>query len=177
MAAQWELVCAWLESLQQLGGALPSDVVEIAAGAGVPVPAGGAGGGGPAPGAGPAAKPGSGAGKYEIHIGQAQGLAIGDGAKVEMTTPTVSTPGGTGKGEDIYAHYTAGLETLLQKLGSGHPRYQEALTWQQRLTENIHQTRLYGDTETRRAERAEVVSHLNNLASETTGQSFNDLSG
>ena len=48
---------------------------------------------------------------------------------------------------------------------------------QQRLMENINQTRLYGDTETRRAERAEVVSHLNNLASESIGQSFNDLSG
>ena len=54
---------------------------------------------------------------------------------------------------DVYSPYEAGLRQLLDQLGPDHPRYADALTYEQRLTENINQSRLSGDTETRRSER------------------------
>jgi len=72
--------------------------------------------------------------------------------------------------------YETGIKRLLEWLGSGHPRYAEALTLQARLSENIAQTRRYGDNETRRTDRAQIVDSLNCLALETVGMSFNELS-
>jgi tetratricopeptide (TPR) repeat protein len=73
------------------------------------------------------------------------------------------------------ASYETGLSLLLKRLGQKHPRYTEALTLQSRLLENLAQARRYGDTETRRAERAEIIDRLNHLALETLGVSFNEL--
>lgn len=78
---------------------------------------------------------------------------------------------------DLYAAYEAGLDHLLARLGNEHPRYSEALTFQSRLLENIGQSRRHGDTETRRAERSQIVTALNELALTTLGQSFIDLCG
>ena len=78
---------------------------------------------------------------------------------------------------DIFSIYERGLEDLLSRLGKGHPRYAEALTLESRLRENIAQARRYGDTETRRAERAQIVDQLNALALEHLGLSFNELCG
>jgi len=69
------------------------------------------------------------------------------------------------------------VRAFLQRLGRGHPRYAEALTLQSRLQENIAQARLYGDTETRRAERAQVLDALNRLALEALGAALQDLAG
>ena len=69
---------------------------------------------------------------------------------------------------DILSSYEQGLERLLQALGREHPRYVEALTLQTRLRENITATRRYGDTETRRSERAQVIESINRLAIDTT---------
>ncbi len=74
-----------------------------------------------------------------------------------------------------FAAYETGLSLLLKRLGQEHPRYTEALTLQSRLLENLAQVRRYGDTETRRAERAQIVDALNRLALDTLGMSFNDL--
>jgi hypothetical protein len=76
---------------------------------------------------------------------------------------------------DTLQSYEAGLTRLLEHLGSGHPRYAEALTLQARLLENITQAGRYGDTETRRAERAQIVEALNRLALEAVRVSFNRL--
>lgn len=70
-----------------------------------------------------------------------------------------------------------GLTRLLERIGSEHPRYTEALTLQSRLLENISAARTYGDTETRRAERAQIVDALNQLALKAVGVSFNEISG
>jgi hypothetical protein len=67
-------------------------------------------------------------------------------------------------------------EAFLQRLGRDHPRYPEALTLRTRLRENIAHARLYGDTETRRAERAQVLDALNRLSLETLGLALPDLS-
>ncbi len=71
--------------------------------------------------------------------------------------------------------YEVGVRQLLEYLSSDHPLYADALVYQQRLQENIAQARKYGDTETHRAERAQIVDRLNQLALETVGVSFNDL--
>jgi hypothetical protein len=84
--------------------------------------------------------------------------------------PTAAQP-------DAYSAYETGLRQLLGQLGREHPRYAEALTYQQRLSENIAQARRYGDQEARRAERAELVERLNELALAALGRSFNALAG
>jgi hypothetical protein len=46
-----------------------------------------------------------------------------------------------------------------------------------RLSDNLKDERLYGSTETIRAERARIVGELNRLALDQVGQSFNALCG
>ena len=82
------------------------------------------------------------------------------------------TPGG-----DIYTPYEARMRELLARLGKDHPRYGEALVYQQRLEENLAAARRYDDPEDRRAERAEIVNLLNTLSLKTLGVAFNDLGG
>jgi hypothetical protein len=74
---------------------------------------------------------------------------------------------------DVFIRYETGLHRLLERLGSDHPRYVKALALQSRLLENIAQTRQYGDMETRRAERVQILDTLNRLALQTVGVSFN----
>ena len=71
---------------------------------------------------------------------------------------------------DTLASYETGLSLLLKRLGQEHPRYTEALTLQSRLWENLARAQLYGDNETTRAERAQIIDTLNHLALETTGK-------
>jgi hypothetical protein len=78
---------------------------------------------------------------------------------------------------DPWTPYETGLEGLLARLGREHPRYAEALTLQSRLLENVASARHYGDDETRRAGRAQIIDALNRLALETVGESFNALCG
>ena len=76
-----------------------------------------------------------------------------------------------------HSTYQTGLCQLLERLGQGHPLYQEALVYQQRLDENIARSRRYGDTETRKAERSEIIDRLNALALSALGISFKELCG
>src|SRR3989304_479762 len=76
---------------------------------------------------------------------------------------------------DIFNTYENGLDQLLKKTGNNHPRYSELLTLQARLLENIKLTRLYGDSEARRADRAQILSIINQIAIETAGVSFNQI--
>lgn len=71
--------------------------------------------------------------------------------------------------DDSFTAYETGMQRLLEHLGQAHPRYDEALIYQQRLFENIAQSRRYGDTETRRAERAQIVEQINGLALDVGG--------
>jgi tetratricopeptide (TPR) repeat protein len=76
---------------------------------------------------------------------------------------------------DILASYETGFSLLLKRLGHSHPRYAEALTLQARLLENLGRVRLYGDSETNRAERAQIVNALDGLALASLGESFDAL--
>ena len=88
-------------------------------------------------------------------------------------TPDYGQP--TSPIQDNFSRYEAGLNKLQTSLGQSHTRYADFLVYQQRLMENLAQTRRYGDTENRRAERAETVDRLNELSIGTTGFSFNKL--
>jgi hypothetical protein len=74
-----------------------------------------------------------------------------------------------------YSHYGTGIQRLLDRIGQDHPRYLEALGYQQRLSENINKSRQYGDTEVRKAERSEIISRLNELVLSVLHVSFNIL--
>jgi len=76
---------------------------------------------------------------------------------------------------DSFALYESGLSSLLERLGHEHPLYPNVLALQARLTENVTRTRQFGDTEIRRAERAQIIDALNRLALENLGTSFNEL--
>lgn len=76
---------------------------------------------------------------------------------------------------DAFTSFERGLAELLKRLGDQHPRFGEALVYQHRLQENMSQARRYGDTESRRAGRAEIVDGLNQLALAEVGVSFNGL--
>lgn len=76
---------------------------------------------------------------------------------------------------DLYTPYEIGMARLLKRV-QNHPRHSDALVYQQQLAENIARTRRYGDTQTRRAERAEIIDRLNGLALAVLGVSFRDLS-
>jgi hypothetical protein len=76
---------------------------------------------------------------------------------------------------DAYTYYEVGVRALLARLDRDDPRYADALVYQHRMLENLAAARRYGDTETRRAERAEVVDRLNALALAAVGTSFNDF--
>jgi len=71
--------------------------------------------------------------------------------------------------------YINGINKLLEIIDRRHTNYLDVLVFQQRLIENISRTRLYGDTETRLAERAEIIHHLNQIALSVIGVSFNEL--
>lgn len=78
--------------------------------------------------------------------------------------------------QDIFVAYEAALETLLKHLrSSGHPDYDTALTYEQRLRENIARSRLHGDTPIRESDRSVIIAELNKLALTTLNRSFNDL--
>lgn len=63
----------------------------------------------------------------------------------------------------------------IEQLGRDHPSYQDALLFEARLRENLYKADRYGDTETLRAERAQVVEQLNSLALAALGLPFNAL--
>jgi len=78
---------------------------------------------------------------------------------------------------DTCAYYETGLHQLRNRVKQDHPRYSEFLVYQQRLTENIGHSRRYGDTEARKAERSEMIDHLNELSLSVLGMPFTDLCG
>jgi hypothetical protein len=78
---------------------------------------------------------------------------------------------------DVYSSYEVGLRQLLHRLGQDHSLHVEALVYQQRLLENIAQSRRHGDTDTRKAERSAIIGQLNELALSALEVSFSELCG
>lgn len=94
---------------------------------------------------------------------------------VRFGTPAaLRTPAeGPGKSD---VDYREGLNALLQRLGRTHGRYEDVLVYQARLLENIQKLDRYGDSESLRAERMEILDRLNSLTLETLNRTFIELS-
>lgn len=69
--------------------------------------------------------------------------------------------------------YERGLNTLKNMLPDSAQR--DFAVLEQRLRDNLRRERLYGGTETTRADRAAVIDELNQLALTYAGLTFNDL--
>jgi hypothetical protein len=82
-----------------------------------------------------------------------------------------------GPRSDAYTRYELGFQKLFAQLHNDHPRYQDALVYQQRLMESISQARRFGDTPEHKADRAAIVAQLNELAAAALGESFSKLAG
>lgn len=97
------------------------------------------------------------------------------GSGVSPVGSEASHPPITPLPHDVFARYESALDIAKERLGKNHARYQELLTYEQRLRENIAHTKQFGDTETRKAERAEVIARLNSLTTDTLDVPFNEL--
>lgn len=76
---------------------------------------------------------------------------------------------------DAYSAYEAAVDELRERLGSGHAKVEELLIYQSRLAENIKAARLYGDNDTRRSERSEIIHYLNTIALAELKVSFDKI--
>ncbi len=74
-----------------------------------------------------------------------------------------------------FINYRIGIKKLLDILGQEHPKYQDVLTFQQRLHENIHDVEAYGDSENYRSSRNQIIRGINELAVQTIQKSFDEL--
>ncbi|MEZ4859668.1 MAG: ATP-binding protein [Caldilineaceae bacterium] len=77
--------------------------------------------------------------------------------------------------DDQFSAYEVGLTKLFADLDPGRARYAEARTLEARLRENLAASRTQGDSESRRADRSQIVGALNDLAQALGQRSFNDL--
>lgn len=92
--------------------------------------------------------------------------SIGDAAKnIRSQLPS----------DDPYWIYLAALAMLLQRADQQHSSYKRALVYQYRLNENVSRTRKFGDTDSRRAERAEIIDSLNAISLETMSIPYNEI--
>lgn len=72
----------------------------------------------------------------------------------------------------LFNSYRQGVVALIEKLGRNHKQLGAAHVYQQRLIENLDRVVRYGDTETLKAERAEILDQLNGLAQSALGMTF-----
>jgi hypothetical protein len=68
----------------------------------------------------------------------------------------------------LFDSYRQGLARLIEKLRPNHSQLSMVYVYQQRLTENLDRATRYGDTETLRSERAEVLDRLKHLGADST---------
>jgi hypothetical protein len=77
----------------------------------------------------------------------------------------------------IFVSYQAGLRELVRRVKDRRRHHVVALTYQQRLTENILESQQYGNTEPLRTDRARIISSLNGFTLSVIGSSFFELCG
>ncbi|MCP4358010.1 MAG: hypothetical protein GY796_08350 [Chloroflexi bacterium] len=87
-------------------------------------------------------------GSGDIHISDARK------PKEDVSRPERET---TPRYRDSFSVYEIGGQRLLTQMGQNHPRYVEALGYQDRLRDNIGRSRRFGDTNLRQADRAEII--------------------
>lgn len=77
--------------------------------------------------------------------------------------------------KDIFSVYEIAFQNLADNIEKENPSYTEFLIYQQRFLENISLTKLYGDNETRKTERAEIINRINGISKSISGKTFNDI--
>jgi len=77
--------------------------------------------------------------------------------------------------QDSFSSYEIGTQFLLLQMERNDPLYLETLGYQDRLRDNINRSRRFGDTSLRKADRAEIVEQLNELALSVTGVPFDEI--
>ncbi|NJP06590.1 MAG: hypothetical protein HC837_13650 [Chloroflexaceae bacterium] len=98
-----------------------------------------------------------------------------------LAAPSVLSGNGHGQhsqlisNDDIYQQYEAGVKHLLHLIDREHQHYYDLLIYQQRLHENLSRARRYGHDPTLRAERAEILAYLNEMAIAIAGYSFQEV--
>lgn len=86
-------------------------------------------------------------------------------------------PGSANDSGDIFSLYKNAMQQFLQQLEKTSPGFREALIYQQRLHENIFQSKVYGDDPAHKAERAGIIDMVNRLFPGNSGKSFNEICG
>jgi hypothetical protein len=76
---------------------------------------------------------------------------------------------------DTYSCFEDGVKILLRRTGSTHKNYHQLLALEYRLKENIETARTYGNSETHKTERSQIIAQLNAFALSQLNISFNDL--
>jgi hypothetical protein len=71
--------------------------------------------------------------------------------------------------------YQSAMQRLLKQIEPSSSHYLNILTLQSRLDDNMKRESLFGSTEAIRAERAEIIHAINNIAITVIGISFNEL--
>ncbi len=108
-----------------------------------------------------------------IHTGSGDIIMTGSpNRKENMSNPENEPPS---RYRDSFSAYEISVHRLLVRMGQNHPRYVEALGYQDRLRDNIGRSRRFGDTNLRQADRAEIIEQLNKLSLSVIGILFNEL--
>ncbi len=75
-----------------------------------------------------------------------------------------------------FVKHQIGIKNLLDTLGKEHPRYLDAVNFQNQLLDNIHAVEAYGDNENYRSTRNRIKHQIDQIALQTIGKTFNELS-
>lgn len=99
------------------------------------------------------------------------------GAPIALPPPPPPPDPAQVRAEAPYAYYRRGTLALLNRMGRDHPRYDEAVVYQQRLLEAVREMQRHGDSPTRQREREDLISHLDTLTASVGdgGYSFDEL--
>ncbi|NJN67691.1 MAG: hypothetical protein HC884_13765 [Chloroflexaceae bacterium] len=79
------------------------------------------------------------------------------------------------RAEDPDTYYRRGLLALLNRMGRDHPRYDEAVGYQQHLLAAVQEMQRHGDSPARQHTREALIAHLDTLASSVVSYSFDEL--
>jgi hypothetical protein len=102
--------------------------------------------------------------------------AYPDGIFWISVAPLLS-PNSSASRPDVHSRYELGLMKLLERLTPEQQHEHGVRVYQQRFTDNVTTARLYGDNETLRTDRSQIIDRLEELSWLTLNIHFNELCG
>jgi hypothetical protein len=115
---------------------------------------------------------------FDHKLASVLGKSVND-ASINPVSLDSAKEGIKSKSRDAFSGYELGLKRLLERikqdLGDKDQAYYDVLLDQMRLSENIDACRRYNDTDSSREQRYRIIDHLNHLALDALGQSFNEF--